>query len=62
VVNKVDITVSYASRKINRQPEVVCRTGGQTLLAAAGKAPWPGFGKKIFPGGADIEPWKSSQA
>jgi len=62
MVNKIDITVSYASRKINRQLGVVCRTGGQTLLAAAGKAPWPGFGKKFLPGGTDIEPWKSSQA
>jgi len=41
---------------------VVCRTGGQARLAATYKAPWPGFGKKIYPGGKDIEPWKSSQA
>jgi hypothetical protein len=56
MVNKIAITVSYASKKINRQPGVVCRTGGQARLAAAGKTPWPGFGKKIYPGGTDIEP------
>ena len=38
-VNKIDITASYVSREINRQPGVVCRTGGPTLLAAALRRP-----------------------
>ena len=47
MVNKKDITASYVSKEINRQPGVVCRTGGPTLLAAALRRPNRGWVKNF---------------